>query len=180
MNKNLDRFQIYYEKYQKMVMKAAECYVDSDTAEDITQETFLRLHEILDEMPDAKVKPWLLVVSDHLAKDCMKKGGKKKEIIMPAEVVGENIKETMKSPEDTLVEKEEKEAVRTLGRTALKKLYERDQTWYRIIVGTVCLGLSSRIVGEKLGMRGPHVNTTKERAKKYLRKELEKDYQKLI
>ena len=52
--------------------------MDDHTAEDLCQETFIRLSEDLERVEPEKMKAWLLEVSDNLTKDYLRKGGKYK------------------------------------------------------------------------------------------------------
>ena len=70
------RVDDYFKCYGDVTFQNICLFVDYHTAEDICQETFLRLSENLDHVNARMVKAWLLVVSERLAKDYLKKGGK--------------------------------------------------------------------------------------------------------
>ena len=75
MNQTKDRFTRYVDLYQGLVMNNAKKYVDHQTAEDVAQDTFIKMLENLEGLEDATVKDWLAVVSMNIAKDYAKKGG---------------------------------------------------------------------------------------------------------
>ena len=70
------RLDDYFKCYGDITFQNICLFVDYHTAEDICQETFLRLAENLDSVNSKMVKAWLIVVSERLAKDHLKKGGK--------------------------------------------------------------------------------------------------------
>ena len=70
------RLDDYFVQYKDMVIRNIYLYVDYYTAEDLCQETFIRLQKYLERVKPEKVKAWLLAVSEHLALDYLKKGGK--------------------------------------------------------------------------------------------------------
>ena len=62
-------------QHKDIVIRNICLYVDYHTAEDLCQETFIRLQKYLDRVKPAKIVSWLIVVSEHLAMDHLKKGG---------------------------------------------------------------------------------------------------------
>ena len=60
------RLDHYFVKYSKMVIRNICLHVDYHTAEDLCQETFIRLSEDLERVEPEKMKAWLLEVSDNL------------------------------------------------------------------------------------------------------------------
>ena len=75
MSQKLERFHKYLNLYQKLVKANAGNFVDDQLAEDVAQETFIKMYEHLDVLKDETVKQWLIVVSGNIAKDYLKKGG---------------------------------------------------------------------------------------------------------
>ena len=68
------RLEEYFMKYHTMVIRNVyQRMKDYYAAEDICQETFIRLAGHLDEVPPEKVKAWLICVSDNLALDILRK-----------------------------------------------------------------------------------------------------------
>ena len=78
MSQKLERFEVYLQKYEKLVVANAGNFVDDQLAEDVAQDTFLKMYEHLDYLDDDQIKSWLIVVSGNIAKDYLKKGGKYK------------------------------------------------------------------------------------------------------
>ena len=63
------RVDDYFKCYGDVTFQNICLFVDYHTAEDICQETFLRLSETLDNVNARMVKAWLLVISERLAKN---------------------------------------------------------------------------------------------------------------
>ena len=79
MDRENDRLDALFIEYRKIVIRNAYLFVkDYYIAEDICQETFIRLERNLGTVPPEKVKGWLLCVSERLAIDYLRKGGKYK------------------------------------------------------------------------------------------------------
>ena len=81
MNEKDHRLDDYFVQYKDMVFRNIILYVDYHTAEDLCQETFIRLSEKREKVDHERIREWLLVVSEHLALDHLKRGGKIQTII---------------------------------------------------------------------------------------------------
>jgi RNA polymerase sigma factor (sigma-70 family) len=180
MNQKKDRFTKYVDLYEKLVMTNAKRYVDHQTAEDVSQETFLKMLEHLEYLEDDTVKNWLVVVSGNIAKDYAKKGGSVDIYPMePAEVM-EHMDGRSESAEESFEREEKQKAARELLQTAYELLYEKNPYWYYIMVNACYGGMSSAQIGRTLHMSAGTVDVTKLRARNYLRKKLGKEYYELI
>ena len=62
-------FNEIYEKYKNLVLKAAYIYSGNnyDAAEDITQETFLKLYTEFDNLKNGNVSAWLFTTAKNAA-----------------------------------------------------------------------------------------------------------------
>ena len=52
---------------------------DADTADDIAQETFVRL--LRQSMPESEVRPWLFTVATNLVRDGVRKAGRRQRLL---------------------------------------------------------------------------------------------------
>ena len=177
MSQKLERFQKYLDMYEHMVLKNVSRYTGYHHAQDIAQETFLKMFLHLDYLCDAKIKPWLLVVSSNIAKNYMKKLE-----AMEAPVEDTN-KDTLKeegfaeSAEDYNVKKE---AAHELLRTAFELLYEKNPLWYDIMLDSYILEMSSKEIADVLNITVANVDVIKLRARKYLSKTIGDRYRELF
>ena len=90
---------------------------DPDVAEDIAQETFVRL--LKQSLPEAEVRPWLFTVAMNLVRDGARKTERRNRLLQTAPMLT-----SPTAPTDEAVERGEQIAV---VRQALAKLAPRDQ-----------------------------------------------------
>ena len=180
MSKKLERFHQYFEKYEKLVLKNVNNHVHRHQAEEIAQETFLKLFENLDHLEDAQIKPWLLIVSSNIAKDYGKKGGDAEIFSLNDEEHILFIEENYESPEKQIDKLVNEKAVHQLLGTALEVLYAKNPIWYHIIVYSCMMKMSSKEIAKTLNMSPGNVDVMKIRARRFLRKKLGKEYREII
>lgn len=176
MSQKLERFHRYLDEYEKLVWKHVYNHVDQCWVDDITQETFIKLFEYLDVLPDEKVKPWLLVTSSNLARNYGRKGGKYKTISIDDEEITEYIEANMDGYRHNVENVLNQKAAHELLRTALLVLYEKNPIWYYVIVNACMMELSSKEIGKLLDISAGNVDVIKIRARKFLHKKLGKEY----
>lgn len=175
MNPKLKKFHKYLNLYQKLVKLNAGNFVDSQLAEDVAQETFLKMYEHLDYLKDDMVKQWLVVVSGNIAKDYTKKGGKYETDIMEPEILTLKIDEQYKSAEESFEKSERQKAALEFLQTALNLLYERNPNWYFVILDSCYAGMSSIEIAKVLKITPGNVDVIKVRAREFLHKKLGKE-----
>lgn len=180
MSQKLDKFHKYLNLYEKLVKKNAGNFVDEKTAEDVVQDTFLKMYENLDYLQDEKVKPWLIIVSGNIAKDYRKKGGHYDVQSISPEDMAEYMEQSYESAEKCYERECEKQAASRLCETACDLLHEKNPVWYEVILDTYFLEMSSAQIGDKLGISKGNVDVIKHRARTYLRRKLGKEYQELF
>lgn len=153
-------------KYRKMVIRNACLFVkDYHTAEDICQETFIRLGENLDKIPPEKVKAWLICVSERLALDHLKKGGKHTIDLGIEEYSEEFVNDDYFDLSSLMVHKEEVE-----GRVrALERLKRERPSWFDVIVMSNLEDMDNSSIGRELGVKPNLVSKWKSRARNWLR-----------
>ena len=165
--------------YQKLVKANAENFVDEQLAEDVTQETFLKMYNLLDYLDDDSVKQWLIVVSGNIAKDYLKKGGQYEIQSADPKDMLDQMELCTESAESCAQKEEIKKAARELCRTACNLLYEKNPNWYEVIVDSCILGMSTQQIAKVMKISPRNVDAMKFRARTYLRKMLGKDYEEL-
>ena len=165
------RVDDYFKCYGDVTFQNICLFVDYHTAEDICQETFLRLSENLDHVNARRVKAWLLVVSERLAKDYLKKGGKY------STRVGLNLDEIdledLSSDVENMVE--ELEESRKKGKI-LKRLKIEKPEWYDVLLMKYLEDMSDRKIGRRLGIKESLVGQWRRRARVWLRDRYSREY----
>ena len=158
------RLEEYFMKYHTMVIRNVyQRMKDYYAAEDICQETFIRLAGHLDEVPPEKVKAWLICVSDNLALDILRKH-KSKEAAL--ERMQEEVRRKQGTEPDKVMERLEE--FRETG-MALKELKEIRPNWYEVIRMSCLEDMDTRAIGKALGVRPMLVSKWKERGRRWLR-----------
>lgn len=176
MNQKLNKFHKYLNLYQKLVMVNAGKIVDNQLAEDVAQETFIKMYEHLDFLEDDMVKQWLIVVSGNIAKDYAKKGGSVEMHSMdPTKLLGQ-MEGHFESAEESFEKVEKQRAARNLLRTACNLLYEKNPNWYYILVDSCILGMTSDQIARVLHTTPGNVDVMKSRARAYLKRNLGTQY----
>lgn len=176
MSQKLERLHRYMDKYADLVWKHARHHVYQCWVDDVMQETFIKLYEHLDYLPDPKVKPWLLITAANIAKDYSRKGGKFESISLNDEELQESLEVLTYTIDSTLNQK----AACELLQTALEILYEKNPIWYYVLADSCMLGMSSIEISKVLNISRTNVDVIKKRARKFLHKELGKEYEEIF
>lgn len=134
----MDIRQLFERHYPSLVRFLHARLGDRDLAEDLAQETFVRLLE----RPPREPEGWLYVVAANLARDAAR--GELRRSRHLEVLTGESAEEAMPSPEHQALQAEDVARVRT----ALAALSERDRTLL-VLSGD---GLSYREIAGALGV----------------------------
>ena len=180
MSQKLERFHKYLRLYQKLVKANAGNFVDEKLAEDVTQETYIKMYEHLDYLEDERVKNWLIVVSGNIAKDYLKKGGNAFTESMDPNDLQKEMDGRAPSAEESYEEIEKQKAALELYRTACNLLYEKNPNWYFIMIDSRELGMTSAQIAEVLNTTAANVDVMRSRAREFLRKKLGDEYKSLF
>lgn len=172
MDKENYRLDDFFKEYRNMVIRNAYLFVnDYHAAEDICQETFIRLEKHLEHIPSEKVRSWLVCVSERLSIDYLRKGGQyetsvgleEEELNIPAEDYF-----------DLSCLIEEKEEFERKGRV-LKRLKKEKPLWYQAVCMSYLEDMDNPSIGKELGVRPYLVSKWKERARSWLKKAYEEE-----
>ena len=182
MNRNVEKFQRYMEKYHRLIAWNVKKYAESALKEDIVQETLAKMYEHIEYLNDDNIFPWLMTVSRNLAIDYKKKGGRFSGKIVPLEDIREELEKEQypKSAEEAIGENWEMEELRMFLKKAGDLLYRKNPKWYFILIDAVLLGMSSKEMAESLGMNVVNVDTMRCRARKYMKKHLGTEAEKYL
>ena len=180
MNQILERFNSYVNRYQKLIMVNAEKFVDHQTAEDVSQDTFLKMLQHMEYLDDSTIKQWLIVVSGNIAKDYLKKMDRTELHtidILEQEMLHEQMCD---SAEHCFEQEEKRKAANRLLETACQLLYEKNPLWCFVLIDCGILGLKSSEIAKALNLTTGNVDVIRSRARKYLKKHLGKDFSDIL
>ena len=144
---------------------------DKHEAEDILQETFFKLGNNYEKVPEEKTLGWLMVVSSNLCLDLIKKSGRKNTIVgLPVPDVKAMIHPVDLS--DLFASKENMDE----HLLVLEQLQKVHPDWYRVVLLSHVEGLDNNTIGELLDQKPELISKWKGRARDWLQKRYEEEY----
>lgn len=168
-NKQLDDF---FKKYRDIVIRNVYLFVrDYYSAEDICQETFIRLDKNLNHIPPEKVQSWLICVSGRLAIDYLRKGGRYETEVGVDE---KELELVIENDSDLSYLIEKKEEYEQRGKI-LKQLKKEKPLWYEAICMSYLEDMDNPSIGKELGVKPSLVSKWKERGKRWLKTAYEEE-----
>jgi len=180
-----ERFRELYWKYHRLILHIAyervrDCYI----AQDICQEVFLKMLRKLNlSAADENIRAWLVVVTDHAAKDVLKKGGK---YGAPVSNGGEyaaddsfRYKKTARKRADCEDDPVERFLRKELSVRILEHLRMVSEEQYEIVVLICCMQMSVAEAAARLGMSYDRLTMKLHRARKWIREQYGAEYEQL-
>ena len=159
MSQKLERFEVYLQKYEKLVVANAGNFVDDQLAEDVAQDTFLKMYEHLDYLEDDKIKSWLIVVLKNEFLNLLRK--RKREVHESSLFSLENVVSYEDNLLDNIIQNEER-----------KQLYFAIQklpiTMREILIESVYLNMRDEEIALLHRTSQENVRQIRSRAKKKL------------
>ena len=171
MAENLTYHEVY-EKYKSLVLKVAYNYSgDYDVAEDIMQNTFLKLYMYFEEMHQGNLKSWLYTTAKHMALNYRKKAGR--EVLEDDDAEKETVLESIssKSVEEEFFEVERDDALMALNETIMLAVLEKNPRWYEALRLIYLMDVPQKKVAEEMGIPISVLHSLLHRAKEWIRKE---------
>lgn len=166
------RFAEAYIKYKKLVMKIVHDYLnDSFLAEEICQQVFVSFYEHMDDVYDEKgIKPWLIVTTRNAVFDYLRKlkVRKDKNVYLCADAA-----ERVPAAEEEAVAHVADEK---LSFQILEDLQQKNKEWYEVVKAICVDGMKQREAAEYLRISPQVLNAKLYRAKQYIRKKYQKEY----
>lgn len=172
-------FNEIYEQYKNLVLKAAYMYSgdNSDVAEDITQDTFLKLYVNFEELKRGNIPSWLFTTAKNEALNIKKKA--KREILIGDRKEFEINEPSGESAEDKFMKSCSDDEKRRLSEHILSALTEKNQRWYDAVILVYYMDIPQNKTAEILGMRTQALYTMLHRVKKWIRKKYGVEYEEM-
>lgn len=177
-----EKFAGIYRAYKDSIYKTAMYYTkDEYTAQDMAQQAFFQLYTHFDNVDMEYVEPWLIRTVRNLAfnynRDCKREMlGEVMDVIMETEA--DDCKS--ESLDEYYVRKEQKERAKDLSDSIFERLYKKNPQWYHAITLVYCLDKTHEEVAEEMGITAEVLSSRLYRAKKWIRKNYEKEFKKAI
>ncbi len=172
-------FNEIYEQYKNLVLKAAYMYSgdNSDVAEDITQDTFLKLYVNFEELQRGNIPSWLFTTAKNEALNFRKKS--QREILVGEQEEMEHSLPTCESAEENYLKNERKEDNGRLHEKIFSELLVKNRRWHDAILLVYYMDIPQAKAAEMLGMRTQALHTMLHRAKKWIRKKYGVEYEEM-
>ena len=171
-----EKFRELYEKYKNLVFRQAyDMTSDYYLAQDICQETFLKLFARVDlGQEDEVLKAWMIVVADNAAKDVLRKGGRYKQVSEDDVEFSEALRVRVSGSSyfDEIIRKDFRSRI-------LDHLRSVNEEQYEIVVMTCCLGMSLEETAKRMNLTYHQVSMKLHRARKWIRKNYREEYQEI-
>lgn len=172
-------FNEIYEKYKNLVLKAAYIYSGNnyDVAEDITQDTFLKLYTKFDDLKGGNLSAWLFTTAKNAALNYKKKHDR--EILSVDDEEYTDNEPYRESTEEEYAENElERERARLHDRI-FQGLMEKNPRWYEAVFLAYYMEIPQEKVAQMMDIRLGVLHSILHRAKKWIRKTYGVEYEEM-
>lgn len=168
-----------YKKYKNLVLKVAYIYSGDnyDAAEDITQDTFLKLYIGFEELKDGNVSAWLYTTAKNSALNFNKKF--KREVLSEDDELYKNKEQFGESLETEFIEKEEVLYKKQFHEKIMAALSKKNPRWYEAIILVYYMDIPQVKVAEIMEIRKEVLHALLHRAKKWIRKKFGAEYEEM-
>lgn len=173
-------FNEIYEKYKNAVLRAAYLYVKApDIAEDIRQETFLKLLRLMECRKSASnVESWLYITARNAALNYRKRV--KWEVPLVQEETGAPSGEPFReSTEDEYLEMHTNEKWAELHDRIMSELLEKNERWYEAILLEAHMELPQKEAAKVMGISLNAYQVMLHRARAWIREKFGAEYEEL-
>ena len=173
MNVNTEeKFQEIYDKYKNLVLKIAfDMTKDYYLAQDICQETFIRLYGYQDNIIVERVKSWLVVVASNLVYDHWKKSSSRREVLIDG--LWENETEPIEPSSSVELERVE---YRGLCSNMLEALREKNEDWYEVLILAEYLGVPRKLIAKKRGVSLSTIDNYIRKGRSWMKENFQEEY----
>ena len=172
-------FNEIYEKYKNLVLKAAYIYSGNnyDVAEDITQDTFLKLYTKFDDLKGGNLSAWLFTTAKNAALNYKKKHDR--EILSVDDEEYTDDEPYRESTEEEYAENElERERARLHDRI-FQGLMEKNPRWYEAVFLAYYMEIPQEKVAQMMDIRLGVLHSILHIAKKWIRKTYGVEYEEM-
>ncbi len=176
---NKEAFEIIYEENAEKVYCVAKRFSgDHHAAEEITQTVFLTLYKHMDNINEKAVGSWLMTTTKHMALNSQR--------LWDHEVLVEDVLYCGKedaaehgSPEEDFIRKVCDAKYKELADDIFAELYRVNPRWYEALTITYFLEKPQKEVAEIMGIKVEVLHSMLYRAKKWIKKRYEKQFEHL-
>ena len=173
------KIESLYCKYKDDVYKVCLFFVkEPDIALELGQQVFFNFYDHIDEVDEKGVRGYLLRTARNTSLNYIR--DKKRECLRDSWDSVEEEAVTVISVEEIYFRKEEKRQKKMLSKAILERLRTENEDWYTAINLVYCLGKPHDVVADELGISKDALYSLIYRAKKWIRKRYEEQYEEVI
>lgn len=168
-------FEAIYERNAEIVYKTALRYTGNHhTAEELTQNVFVKLYTYMEHINLSAARSWLLVTVKNMAINHKRDGSRE---ILSEELYENGYEEqTSMSLEDEFVKKLHERECREFTDNLFEKLYQENERWYEAVTLVYCLEKPRSEAAEIMGISVDGLYKLLQRAKRWIRKNYEDQF----
>lgn len=166
-----------YEKYKNLVLKVAYAYSgDYDAAEDIMQNTFLKLYMYFEDMHQGNLKSWLYTTAKHMAINHRKRMNR--ELFESEAADGSFTMDSIptRSVEDEFLMSSRDLEIAILHEKIFVEILEKNPRWYEALRLIYMMEVPQKKVADEMGISINVLHSLLHRAKEWIRKEYGVEY----
>lgn len=168
-----------YKKYKNLVLKVAYIYSGDnyDAAEDITQDTFLKLYIGFEKLKDGNVSAWLYTTAKNSALNYRKKY--KREMLSEDDELYKNNDQFGDSLETEYLKNEINLYKKEFHNKIMSALSQKNPRWYEAVMLVYYMEVPQVKASEMMGVRKEVLHALLHRAKKWIRKKFGAEYEEM-
>ena len=172
-------FTEIYEEYKNLVLKAAYIYSGNnyDAAEDITQDTFIKLYTGFEDLKHGNISSWLFTTAKNAALNYKKKHDR--EILQIDDETHQTEEPLRESAEDEYAENELERSRRELHEKIFAELMEKNPRWYEAVILVYYLEIPQAKAADMMGIRLPVLHSILHRARKWINRTFGAEYEEM-
>ena len=172
-------FNEIYEKYKNLVLKVAYKYSgdDYDAAQDINQETFLKLYRDFEKLKNGNIPGWLRITARNAAINYRMKNSRE---LLELDNEESRIDEpAVRSIEEEFEETEARLEKSRLHRKIMAGVRKKNPRWYEAMILVYYMDVPQKDAADMMGMKLGALQTMLTRAKNWIRKTYGAEYEEM-
>ena len=173
-------FDSIYEANIETIYLTAKRYTrNHHAAEEIAQDTFLKLFRNMEHTNIEAAKPWLILTAKYAAMNWRRDTAREYLVAEFTEEEERRISESVEDPEEILIRRLKEKEFTELTGDIFAALYCKNQRWYDAITIVYVLEKPQKEVAETMGMDLESFHSMLYRAKQWIREKYKERYDKL-
>lgn len=173
-----EKFDRIYRTYQNDVFKISLYYTkDEHIAQDISQKVFYQFYLHFDSVNKDSVRAYLIRSARNLSYNWLRDMKREVNGELLDTIPEENVPHY--STEDEYIREEQEREAKEFVAILMERLREENESWYDIVNLVYCMEKPHDVVAKELGITREVLYNRLYRAKKWLRKKFEDEYNKL-